>query len=197
MIKICKKCGRELDISCFSNNTIYKNKRYKRPECKDCVKEYNIKYSNKNRNKLRINSKKYYYKNKKKVLLKRKNNRDKISQYERKKYMEDTNFRIASLLRRSIRKFLKRNQRQHSSLQLLDCSLDFLKNHLQETAIKNGYLDFNINNYSGKEYHIDHIVPCSAFNLKCSYHQRLCFNWKNLQILDKQANLEKNNMIIL
>lgn len=70
-----------------------------------------------------------------------------------------------------------------------------LKTHLQDTATKNGYTNFDINNYSGREYHIDHIIPCSAFNLSCSYHQKLCFNWNNPQILKAETNLIKGNKI--
>lgn len=73
----------------------------------------------------------------------------------------------------------------------LGCSIDQLKTHLQQTAINNDYTTFDINNYSGKEYHIDHIVPCDAFNLKCLYHQKLCFHYTNLQILLKEDNLAK------
>ncbi len=41
-------------------------------------------------------------------------------------------------------------------MKLIGCDLNTLKNHLQKTAIKNGFLNFDINNYSGYDYHIDH-----------------------------------------
>ena len=50
-----------------------------------------------------------------------------------------------------------------------------------------------INNYSGKDFHIDHKIPIDAFNLVCKYHQRLCFNYNNLQILKAEDNLEKHD----
>jgi hypothetical protein len=87
--------------------------------------------------------------------------------------------------------------KSNKTLELLGCSIEFLKEHLQQTAIKNGYLDFDINNYSGKEYHIDHIIPVDAFHLECGYHQRLCFHWSNLQMLTATENLEKRNKILL
>ena len=87
-------------------------------------------------------------------------------------------------------------KKSKSTLQLLGCSLEFLKRHLQETAIKNSYLNFNINNYNGKEYNIDHIIPCSSFNMKCSYHQKLCFHWSNLQILNFMDNMKKGDKIL-
>ena len=52
-------------------------------------------------------------------------------------------------------------------------------------------------NYSGKEYHIDHIIPCYAFsNLNIEEQQKICFNWKNTQILKSSENLSKSNKII-
>ena len=56
-------------------------------------------------------------------------------------------------------------------------------------------MNFNIENYSGKEYHIDHIIPCAAFNLKCRFHQKLCFNYTNLQILNANENMKKGSTI--
>lgn len=90
---------------------------------------------------------------------------------------------------------LKHSHKSTSTTLLVGCSMEKLKNYLQNTAEENGYTNFDINNYSGKEYHIDHIVPCSAFNLNCSYHQKLCFNWSNLQILSAKDNLIKSNIV--
>lgn len=111
----------------------------------------------------------------------------------------DPSFNIKIIYRNRIRMAVKSQQttKAYHTMDLIGCSIDFLKDHLQQTAIKNGYTNFNINNYSGKDYHIDHIIPCSAFNLKCSYHQMLCFNWSNMQILSATDNLMKNNKVIL
>ena len=65
------------------------------------------------------------------------------------------------------------------------------KNYLQKTAIKNGYIDFDINSYSGKEYHIDHIIPCDQFNFELEENQRKCFHYTNMQILKSIENLSK------
>lgn len=105
---------------------------------------------------------------------------------------------IQAKMRTSIITVLKRQKarKNSSTMKLIGCDLEYLKTHLQETAMLNSYKDFNINNYSGKEYHIDHIIPCSKWNLKCSYHQKLCFNYTNLQILTAKENLEKGDRIV-
>ena len=78
-------------------------------------------------------------------------------------------------------------------MSLIGCTIEELKEHLQKTAIKNGYNDFDINNYSGKEYHIDHIKPCSSFDLSKPEDQAKCFHYSNLQILTATENLIKSD----
>ena len=109
------------------------------------------------------------------------------------RYANDINYRIKHILRDRLKMALRDNYKKGHTIDLLGCSIDFLKSHLQQTAINNGYKDFNINNYDGSHYNIDHIIPCSAFNIKCGYHQKLCFNWSNLQILDSKTNSLKSN----
>lgn len=75
----------------------------------------------------------------------------------------------------------------------MGCSRKEYLKHLQETAIKNGYKDFDIENYDHSLYHIDHIIPRSAFNLTCSFHRKLCFHYSNVQILKAKYNLVKGN----
>lgn len=65
-----------------------------------------------------------------------------------------------------------------------------LKKYL-ESQFKEG---MSWENY-GIEWHIDHIVPCSFFDLSNEDHQRICFNWRNLQPLWKKDNLSKNRKL--
>lgn len=192
--KVCKKCKSKQSYETFKKdkNQIIrklekaKNKRLKNPEIH---REYNrkriqkLKETNINhlRN-IRAKAQRNY----------RKKNKEKQNEYERNLYKNNINFHIASLVRKRIGGLI-RGFKKSSSLKLLGCSIQELKNHLQQTAISNGYTDFDINKYSGKDYHIDHIVPCSSFNLKCSFHQNLCFNWSNLQILKAEENLIKGD----
>jgi len=119
-----------------------------------------------------------------------------MNNWEKNKLKTDTDFKLAKLLRRRLREAVKKNIKKTSALTLLGGSIEEAKRYLQQTAINNGYVDFDINNYSGEDYHIDHIIPCSAFNLSCSYHQKLCFHYSNLQILRAKENLLKSDKII-
>ena len=122
-------------------------------------------------------------------------NRKIISKQETEKIKLDSNFKIIKLLRNRIKQSIKRNSKSLHTKELIGCTINTLKEHLQQTTIQNGHKDFNINNYSGKEYHIDHIIPCSVFNLSCSYHQKLCFHYNNLQILDAKTNMIKGDKL--
>lgn len=46
------------------------------------------------------------------------------------------------------------------------------------------------------EWHIDHIIPCSAFNLEDREQALRCFHYTNLQPLWAQDNLSKSNKIM-
>jgi hypothetical protein len=51
-----------------------------------------------------------------------------------------------------------------------------------------------LDNY-GQYWHIDHVVPCSLFNLQDKKQLKICFHWTNLQPLEAKANLSKNNSL--
>jgi hypothetical protein len=45
----------------------------------------------------------------------------------------------------------------------------------------------------GAVWHIDHIIPCSFFNMSYPEHQIACFNWQNLQPMFGEENLHKSD----
>ena len=48
-------------------------------------------------------------------------------------------------------------------------------------------------NQSRFGWHIDHIKPCSKFDLSDPIQQKICFNYKNLQPLWAEENIRKSN----
>jgi hypothetical protein len=58
----------------------------------------------------------------------------------------------------------------------------------------------NNNNYTldnqGIEWHIDHVIPLSHFDLDNEEEQLIAFNWRNTMPLSAKENLSKNNKII-
>jgi len=174
-------------------------------------KEYYLK----NKEKANKLSKEYYLKNKEKIkkwykdwYLKTKKERKKyqLKYYklnknkiikrqlikEKEKYYSDLNFKLIHVLRRRVRMAIKNNFKNTSTLQLLGVSnIQFLWNYLQ-SKFKPGMTKEN----HGKIWHIDHIIPCVAFDLSKIEHQKICFNYKNLQPLFVKDNLSKGCRII-
>ena len=51
-------------------------------------------------------------------------------------------------------------------------------------------------NYGFRGWHIDHIIPCSYFDLSIDENQLICFNFKNLQPLWQPDNFKKHNKFV-
>ena len=52
---------------------------------------------------------------------------------------------------------------------------------------------YNLENKN--EWHIDHVIPLSRFNLNIKEEQLVAFNWRNTMPLSVRENLSKNNKI--
>lgn len=74
-------------------------------------------------------------------------------------------------------------------MELIGCSIAFLMAHL-ESKFKPG---MSFANHG--EWHIDHIIPCSAYDLTDPEQQKECFNWRNLQPLTARENMMKGNKL--
>lgn len=209
-MKKCSYCKEFKSLDCFGKHR--KHKDGLQSVCKECKKITDKKYRTNNHEKVlqmkknyRENNKEKVYNQKRKCYLAKRDwylnkfknyreiHKDEINNYCNEKYKNNVNYRIAKLLRGRILKVLGRFYKSDKTMKLIGCSLEQLKQRLQKTAISNGYLDFNINTYSGKEYHIDHIMPCSIFDLSKEEEQKKCFNWRNLQILTAHENISKSS----
>ena len=91
--------------------------------------------------------------------------------------------KIARRIRSRVRSTLKRNVngsktiRASTNEKLLGISYEDLVIHIQGLFVDNMSWD----NYG--TWHIDHIIPCSYFDLTIEENQRICFNYQNLQPL--------------
>jgi hypothetical protein len=164
--KLCLSCNTLKSLWTFRVNTTQKDRRHF--VCFNCLpKRENLQYF-----------KKYYRLNK-----------EKIKMYRIKKYNSDINFKILCTLRTRLTKALN-SDKINNTLVLLGCSIKELKLHLEKT-FKNG---MNWENY-GKEWHIDHVLPCASFDLKIPENQEKCFHFSNLQALWAKENLQKSDKL--
>lgn len=97
--------------------------------------------------------------------------------------------RIACSLRCRLRKAIKLGIKIDTTETLLGCSFEQAKTHL-ETQFQPG---MTWENYG--QWHIDHIIPCSFFDLTDVHQQRICFNYQNLQPMWAKENISKNNKL--
>jgi hypothetical protein len=191
--KCCTKCRIEKSLSEFHNQI--KGKFGKKSMCKSCTLQEALMY--RLTHKLQINKykKEYDQLNKEKVSKDRKQyyakNRERITQLQKEIYKNklktDINFKIKHYLRTRLRHALKNNQKSGHLLELLGCSIKFLKMYL-EVQFTDG---MTWNNYG--KWHVDHIRPCASFNLSNPKSQQECFHYTNLQPLWKIDNQSKGD----
>lgn len=105
--------------------------------------------------------------------------------YEQKKYQEDQTFRLLKCLRSRFYKAVTRAQRAGTTLQLVGCTSEQLRQHL-EAQFTDG---MSWDNFG--DWEIDHKHPCAKFDLSDPEQQRQCFHYTNLQPLWAEVNRRK------
>lgn len=156
------------------------------------------KYRQSNREILAAKQREYQQNNKERCAAKdrkyRQNNREKIAARCRKYYQEkrrnDPEYILKSRLRTRMYNAVKRaglDKKCDSSSELLGISYQGLKEWL-EPQFTEGMTWEN-----RSDWHVDHIVPCDAFDMTVEENQRICFWYKNLQPLWANDNIQKSN----
>lgn len=115
----------------------------------------------------------------------RQRNKKRIRAYQSEWNKQSIKHKIVRNLRRRVHRALKGETKSESTLSLLGCSINYLKEYL-ESKFQQG---MTWDNYG--EWHIDHIKPCSAFDLSDPVQQKECFAYTNLQPLWAIDNLKK------
>jgi len=115
----------------------------------------------------------------------------------RREYLKNTQVKIGSNLRSRIWRVIKRlnpeGNKYFKFYELTGCTIDYLVFHL-ESQFKDG---MSWDNYGLFGWHIDHIKPCSYFDLNDPSEQKKCFNYTNLQPLWARENISKSNKILI
>jgi len=190
--KKCRKCSVELN----SENKVNKQnlcrpcnsklcKEYKQNN-KKLISNYNKEYKSVHKEEIKIYNHDYNLENRE-AIQKRQNIQ------HRKRRETDVNFRLAHSCRNRIRNLLVNDNITKGSLktfELIGCNVNFLKDWLQSNFKEGMTLD----NY-GQYWHIDHVIPCSLFNLENNDELKICCHWTNLQPMEAKANLSKNNSL--
>ncbi len=121
---------------------------------------------------------------------------------QRLRYKTDISFRLKRTCQKRIQAAIKRCKEDldvevfkcAKTQDLIGCSISDLKIYL-ESLFKLG-MTWENHGYGDEKWHIDHIIPCSAFDLTDPEQQKKCFHYSNLQPLWQKENLLKGNKII-
>ena len=206
--KVCRKCEIEKSLDCFAldksridgrgskckqcySDWYFENKSERRRVAKEWYQKNKIQEREKNKKRYDKNkdcnnarSRDWYKKNKNKKSVKQHR-----AQYMRKKRSNDVNFRISCNLRARVKSKINKNQKVNSTIDLLGCSVEELRIHLEAQFVEG----MNCENYGLYGWHIDHIRPCSSFDLTDAEQQRICFHYTNMQPLWAKDNLKKSD----
>lgn len=197
--KRCSKCGEEKPLDQFSRHAIGKDGR--RPDCKVCQAIRNLAWLTKNRQKHRADNHRYYAENRERVLAKnsqwKRDNPDAnrlLMLRAQRKRMATVKGRLERAIRDEIRKTLKggtSGKRGRRSFDLVGYSVADLQAHLEARFLPG----MSWENYG--QWHIDHIIPLSAFNYETpdDYDFRRAWALANLQPLWASENYRKKNRL--
>lgn len=190
-IKHCRKC----DIELNDDNKVTKQnlcrpcnsrlcKEYKQNN-KKLISDYNKEYKSEHKDEIKVYNHNYNLENREAIQKRQ-------TEQHRKRRETDVNFRLAKNCRDRLGKMLNHQNTKKTSktFELIGCDVNFLKEWLQSNFKEGMTLD----NY-GQYWHIDHVIPCSLFNLQDEEQLKICCHWTNLQPMEAINNLSKNNKI--
>lgn len=103
------------------------------------------------------------------------------------KWYQQPTYRLIRIQRARIRDALKGKAKSKNTIGLLGCTSEEFKAHL-EAQFQEG---MSWDNYG--EWHVDHIKPCSKYDLTLDKEQEDCFNYRNTQPLWASDNLSKGS----
>lgn len=103
----------------------------------------------------------------------------------------DPAYKIEVNLRRRIIKALKGEAKSKSTMSLLGCTHEEFIAYI-ESRFEEG---MSWENYGYRGWHLDHIIPCAAFDLTIPEQQKRCFHYTNLQPMWWKQNIAKKDKL--
>lgn len=184
--KYCSDCEQKLTVDKFyiSNKSTFGLSC----RCQECDKANWRKKHWKDRDKNNERSKAYHNAHKDDEEFKKKQKeyarKSKVKTNERSKKRRDNDpaFKLKINLRNAFKRFLQGS--------LVKC-MEYYKISYDEIMSELGPKPND-----GKEYHVDHIIPCTAFDQYNYKHVQLCFHPTNLRWLERSENCSKASRII-
>jgi hypothetical protein len=194
--RVCSKCGEKKEL-CKENFRWRKEANVWKRFCRKCECDNTKLYNSNNK----IERKIYFKKYKKDNINKRRETRNKS---QKKRYNNDSVFRIKDLVSKSIRCRLKFNKNGKSILNFLPYTIHQLKEHLESQFESWMNWDnwglFNIKTWDDNDsstwvWQIDHIIPHSFFNYTSITDEEFkkCWALENLRPYSAKQNIIDGN----
>lgn len=122
-------------------------------------------------------------------------NKDHIRQYRRqyktKRLREDVGFWLTHTIRTRLNIAIRNNFKSGSAVRLLGCSIQAFREHLESQFLPG----MTWQNRGVGGWHIDHIVPLSAFDLSDPQQLAVACHYKNMQPLWASENMRKKDKL--
>jgi len=198
--KQCTRCHKILRLADFSKNKNALDGH--KSACAPCLKSYLAKYYEENKARALLKAAEYREVNREVIRAKdRKRYKDirrdpikgdlyraKRNTWYNKRMASDPIFKLKNTMRSRLTTALKADgkTKEAKTVYLLGCSVSYLKEYLE----KQFEAGMSWKNYG--DWHVDHIIPCSAFSLDKEEHQKVAFHYTNLQPLWAAPNLIKS-----
>lgn len=188
--KVCTKCSATKPIAEFSlTRTTGKIHSW----CKPCKRIADKAYGYKNKEKNKERCKQWREQNPEKARLSKKRAIDKnkehyktLNREKQRKYRETKHpVYLANRCRKRMKDALKGHKPRKTTMRYVGCSNEFLKEYLQSLFTDGMTWD----NYG--DWHIDHIIPLSYFDLTDEAQLEEACHYTNLQPLWAEDNLRK------
>lgn len=167
----CRECQSKLWKENREKMSLHK-KEYRK---KEVVKQHEIKYK-----------KVYYQQNKEKFKERKQKYKQRRNELCKEKRKNNKIFHIKEIIKSHTRRIIIHKKLSKSIY--LKCNYSFLKKWIEFQFEK----WMNWENY-GMKWHFDHIIPISKFNFNNKNEIYICYNWTNLQPLEKKENISNKN----
>jgi len=169
----------------YKDNPKYFNEKSKKYQKNnpDKIKEYRKKSYAENPEKFKDRNKKWRVNNPEKV-------NELSNNYQKERRKSDPEFKLSCYIRAGFYNSLKKQliQKTNKFFSYTGILIEDYIEHFKNSELWDEY-------YNGKNIHVDHIIPCYAYNFKNKEHIKMCWDPLNLRLLPAKENYSKNNKI--
>lgn len=181
---ICLPCSREQKAATRKKDPIKEKEAKEKARAKAKAKRLENPEKYRERDKERYPDRREYYK---------KNPRKRRSYKGKSPKRQGSTQQVSHNLASRVRFALKRGKKAAHTTELIGCTIACLKIYLESLWQP----EMSWDNYGKNGWHIDHIRPCTSFDLTDPEQQKECFHWSNLQPLWAKDNISKGNKVKL